>query len=186
MIQRSTLVKIHLLLATFMLPIAMMFLLTGALYTWGIKGHYDTNTHEIALDAPLVSDLGSLMAVAQTELTRLGIEQPTGSPGIKTAGTSFRLEWTGSNRDVLLAPTEDPLVARLSIRDTQLHRVFVQLHKAKGGSGFKIYAALFALALFLILGSGFLMAWQAPRYRKPAIVSLALGTVVFVVMVVAN
>ncbi len=186
MMQRSTLVRIHLLLATFMLPVALMFLLTGALYTWGIKGHYDTTTHEIRLDAPLSRDLGSLTELAEGELTRLGIDQPTGKPGLKTAGTSFRLEWTGSNRDLLLAPTDDPLIASLSIKDTQWHRVFVQLHKAKGGAGFKVYAALFATALFLILCTGFLMAWQAPRYRRPAIVSLALGVLVFLAMVALN
>lgn len=183
---RNSLMKLHMLMATFMLPVALMFLLTGALYTWGIKGHYDTTEYELRLAEPLTDDLSRLTDIAVAELQRLQIEPPSGKAGVKTAGTSFRLEWTGSRRDVLLAPTDNPSVARLSIKETQLHRHFVQLHKAKGGQGFKIYAAVFATTLLLILISGFVLAWKIPRYRKMAAVSLAAGFLTFIVLVTTS
>jgi uncharacterized iron-regulated membrane protein len=183
---RTTLMKLHMLMATFMLPVALMFLLTGALYTWGVKGHYDTTEYELPIDEPLTDDLSLLKGIVMTELQRLQIEPPSGKAGVKTAGTSFRLEWTGSRRDVLLAPTDSPSVARLSIKETQLHRLFVQLHKAKGGKGFKIYAAVFATTLLLILISGFLLAWKMPRYRKMAAASLLAGFVTFVILVMTS
>jgi hypothetical protein len=45
------------------------------------------------------------------------------------------------------------------IKNTSWHRQFVQLHKAKGGALFKVYATAFATALLLLLISGFTMAW---------------------------
>jgi len=60
---RSTLMKIHALLAAFILPAAVMFFVTGALYTWGIKGDYDTTTHKINLEKPLQGELSELVGM---------------------------------------------------------------------------------------------------------------------------
>jgi hypothetical protein len=179
---RATLTQVHLLLATFMFPVALMFLVTGGLYTWDIKGDYASQAHTVALDSPLVADAGQLKALAERELQRLGVAVPSGGFGVKKAGTSFQLEWTGVERDVVLEPTTDALNARLVIKDTGWHRHFVQLHKAKGASPFKIYAAFLAVALFVILLSGFLLAWQVPKYRRLAAGCALAGFATFVVL----
>jgi len=183
---RSTLMKLHALLAAFILPVAILFFVTGALYTWGIKGEYQTSTYELNLKEPIQGELGELVALAREELEKRDIASPSGQAKIKSIGSSYRLEWTGSNRDVILTPTEQPLVAKLEIKNTTLHRQFVQLHKAKGGEPFKVYAAVFATALLLLLISGFIMAWQMPKLRKLTLVSTTLGIVVFVAMVFSS
>lgn len=183
---RATLTKIHLLLAAFMLPVAFMFLLTGGLYTWEIKGSYVPETYTLELNEPLVPDAAVLMSVAARELDRLRLDHPSGKAGIKKVGTSFQLEWTGSARDVVLEPTADPLVARFIVKDTTWYRHFVQLHKAKGGQLFKVYAAVWAVALFGMLLSGFLLAWQVPRYRQLAVVCAGTGLLTFAVVVVLS
>ena len=182
-INRSTLMKIHALLAAFILPVAIMFFVTGALYTWGIKGGYDTSTHELHLQEPIQAELTELVALAKSELKRQNVELPSGQAKIKKSGTSFMLEWTGSNIDVVLEPTSQPLIAKLQIKNTSWHRQFVQLHKAKGGTPFKVYAAVFATALLLLLVSGFIMAWQLPNLRKLTLISASLGLAVFFAMV---
>ena len=151
---RFALIKIHTLLAAFMLPAACMFFVTGALYTWGFKGSYDSFAEEISLTEPLVADGGELQRLAEQELAKRGIALPTGEGHVKESGTSYKYEWTGSNRDVLIEPTGEPLTARLTVKDTSWYRGFVQLHKAKGGQLFKVYAALLVIALMTILVSG--------------------------------
>ena len=99
------------------------------------------------------------------------------------AGSHFLLEWTGSSKDVILEPTGDPLVAKLSVKDTTWYRALVQLHKAKGGNIFKVYAAFFALTLSILLLSGFIMAWQLPRLRGATMVATVLGLVTFLAVV---
>ena len=185
-LNRLTLMKAHALLAAFILPVAIMFFVTGALYTWGIKGGYDTTIHELQLKKPLQNDLSALVTIARDELKRQNISTPSGQAKIKTVGTSFMLEWTGSDKDIVLVPTSQPLIAQLEIKNTSWYRQFVQLHKAKGGEIFKVYAAVFATALLLLLMTGFIMAWQTPKLRKLTLISAALGIVAFISMVISS
>lgn len=183
---RSTLMKVHALLAAFILPVAIMFFVTGALYTWGIKGDYDTTDYEINLTAPVKGELSELVALATNELNKHDIEAPSGQAKVKKIGSAFKLEWTGSKVDIIIEPTSEPLIANLQIKKTSLHRQFVQLHKAKGGEPFKVYAVVLAIALLLLLISGFIMAWQMPKLRTLTLTSASLGIAVFVVMVVSS
>ncbi len=180
---RLTLTKIHLLLAAFMFPVALMFLVTGSLYTWGFKGSYVSTSSEITLAAPLQADAAALQAVVEAELARAGIAPPSGSGSVKKGGTSYQFEWTGAARDIVLEPTADPLVAQLTVKETTWYRNLVQLHKAKGGQLFKVYAAALAIALFVILASGFLLALQVPKLRNLALLTTGGGAIVFAVMV---
>ena len=62
---RMTLIKIHLLLAAFMFPAALMFLVTGGLYTWGYKGSYVDESQTIVLTEPLVTDAAAVQALVE-------------------------------------------------------------------------------------------------------------------------
>ncbi len=183
---RPTLMKVHVILAAFILRVAIMFFVTGALYTWGIKGDYDTTTHEINLNVPIQAELSQLIAIATEELKKHNTDTPTGKAKIKTIGEAFKLEWTGSKLDVVLEPTSKPLIATMQIKKTSWHRQFVQLHKAKGGDPFKVYAVVLATALLLLLISGFTMAWQTPKLRTLTLVSTLFGIVAFVAIVASS
>ena len=185
-LNRAVLTKIHMLLAAFVFPVAFMFLVTGGLYTWGVKGSYESASYDIALEQPLSADLDLLLDLTNNELQRLDVTAPTGQAKVKKLGTSFQLEWTGSKRDVILAPVSDPLVGRLIVKETSWYRNFVQLHKAKGGMLFKVYAAILAISLFIILFSGFLMAWQVPKYRRQALIFSVGGFAIFFAIVAAS
>jgi hypothetical protein len=185
-VSRSTLVKIHMLLAAFIFPVACMFLVTGGFYTWGIKGSYNSEVHVISLAKPLTQDQQHLETLTRQELEKLSVAVPSGAAKVKKGGTSFKLEWTGSDRDVVLEPTSDSLSAKLTIKETTWYRHLVQLHKAKGGQLFKIYAAILAISLFIILFSGFIMAWQVPKYRKLALIFSAAGLCMFLLMINAS
>ena len=180
---RMILVKAHMLLAAFIFPAVVMFLVTGGFYTWGVKGSYSDHIHLIKLDQPVSADLAQLTQLIEGELASLGVSTPSGKAKVKKAGTSFKVEWTGSKRDVVFEPTTDQLVARLSVRETTWYRNLVQLHKAKGGQPFKIYAAVLAISLFTILSTGFLIAFGIPKYRKLVISAAMAGVLLFIVMV---
>ncbi len=182
----SALVKLHAVVAAFVLPAAVLFLVTGALYTWGIKGGYHTTTYELRLQEPVKMELAELVALAKKELKKRNVAHPTGTAKIKKIGSSYKLEWTGSNMDVVLEPSSRPLVAKLQVKDTDWHRQFVQLHKAKGGTPFKVYAAVFSIALLALLISGFVMVWHVTELRRLTLLSLVLGAAAFVAMVVTS
>lgn len=181
MSSRANLVKAHLLLATFLFPAVLMFLVTGGLYTWGIKGSYNTETYTVALAEPLSADKPALQALVSKELAQLSLAPPTGGSKVKGAGDKLVFEWTGSKRDISLKPLPGELSATLTVNETTWYRNLVQLHKAKGGQIFKVYAAFLAVGLFLILFTGCIMALQAPKYRRLATLSSAAGLLLFVV-----
>ena len=183
MIERKTLMRVHMLLAAFVLPVAIMFLVTGGLYTWGQKGSYHTETVDLQLTKPLSEDTTMLSGLVSQAVAERGLQMPSGEGRIKRAGTSYLFEWTGADIDIQLEPTADPLTARLKLKDTTWYRHLVQLHKAKGGQLFKFLAAFFAISLLLILISGVLMAMQLPRYRGQALMAMAAGLAVFLLAV---
>lgn len=177
---RKQLIVLHTVLAAFFLPMGIMYAITGGLYGLGLKGGYDTVTTELQLQAPLDGELSSLAKLAEDELKKQGINPPTGSASVKTGGTSYFFEWTGAVRDVQLHPTDDPLVAEFKVKDTDIQRYFVQLHKAKAGTVFKWFAAVWMVGLVLLFLTGGVMAFAAKPYRKMATVAAAAGVVVFV------
>lgn len=185
-LNRYTLMKIHTLIAAFILPVAIMFFVTGAFYTWEVKGSYVTNSQELRVEKQLMPDLTELTTLATKELKKQKLKIPSGKAKVKRIGSAFRLEWTGSNRDVILETTADPLIAKLKVKEASWYRQFVQLHKAKGGKLFKMYAATFAVAMFFLLFTGFVMAWQTPKLRSLALISASIGIITFWGMVLAS
>ncbi len=181
MIQRPLLIKFHLILAALLLPAMLMFAITGALYTWGVKGSYDIQTQLLTLKAPLIKGMTSLKSRTLTELSQHGLHSPTGQAKIKNMGQHFALEWTGSQYDVILSTQTGSHDAKLQIKYTDYYRYIVQLHKAKGGWVFKVYAVLLAFSLLLVLASGLLMGLSIAKYRKTTITALSLGIGLFVV-----
>jgi uncharacterized iron-regulated membrane protein len=183
---RLQLMKVHALLAAFIFPVATMFLITGALYTWGIKGSYTNEVYAITLSQAIQPELNELTALATDELAKLELDVPSGKAKIKTLGNQFSFEWTGSAKDITLKPTEDALIATLTVKHTSWYRNLVQLHKAKGGIVFKVYAAVFAIALALLLFSGFMMAWQTPKLKNLSMMSFLIGTGSFIAIVLLS
>lgn len=164
---RLFLTKLHLLMAAFLFPAILMFLVTGALYTWGNTGKIVETRREVALAQPV--DPGSeqaLRAIALAELKTAGLAPPTGKSRLRQSGGSSTFEWTGSRRDVTVEPAADGSTAVVTIKEASLHRTMVQLHKAKAGVAFKVYATVLAIALFLLVVSGLVIGWQTPMLRR--------------------
>jgi hypothetical protein len=166
---------IHTALAAFFLPMGLMYAVTGGLYSLGITGSYETREYRLELDHSLPSELSGLVALAEEELDARGLALPSGNARIRSGGTSYYFEWTGSRRDVELHPTSQPTQAVLKIKDTTPHRFFVQLHKAKGSDAFKLFAVAWMVGLVSLFLTGGVMAFFAKRYRPVAAVAGTLG-----------
>jgi len=185
-LNRLFLIRTHISLAAFIFPVAMMFFITGALYSWGIKGGYEIQKHTIELNQPMQRDKAWLENIVSQELTQRELTLPTGKTAIKGPGKFYYFVWSGSQLDVELEQTNNPFVAQLVIKQTNLHRLFVQLHKAKGGVAFKVYAAILSTALVILFISGFLMAWQLKKERLLFLLSATTGLSLFFVMLLIS
>lgn len=65
------------------------------------------------------------------------------------------------------------------IRETKPWRHLVQLHKANGNDFAKAISVAWAIGLVVILGSGIVMVWTAPPFRRLAGRASAAGLVSF-------
>lgn len=173
--KRTQLINLHLILATILLPAIAMFAITGGFYTWGVKGGYDSQTYKLPLATPLNGDLASLISFTQQELDKQQHAYPSGGAKLKSTTHSHILEWTGSDSDISLITDIGSKQANLEVKRTSAYRQLVQLHKAKGGTAFKFYAALMALGLLVILTSGVLMGFGMPKYRLTTGLGLLAG-----------
>ena len=180
---RVFLTKLHLVAAAIMLPAILMFLVTGALYTWGETGEWNEETVTVDLAAPLPRDEADLRSLAAGVLSDRDVPLPSGKSSVSGEGEDLSFQWTGARSDVSLKATGDPRVAEATIKQASLHRWLVQLHKAKGSVFFKLYATLLALVLLALSVSGVILGLQVRAYRRLTILSSAIGVVGFVAAV---
>ena len=176
---KFNLFKIHVFVGALFIPVILMFLITGGLYTVGIKGDYKSQKFDIPVSSPMGPDLNYLEPFVKNILVEKKYPFPSGNLSIKKAGTSWELEWTGTRMDLILAPTLDPYRATLTLKTTNAHRYFVQLHKAKGGIAFKGLAVLCALALLTLVTTGLLQVNKMPKYKTSARLILMAGFILF-------
>ena len=88
-LNRVFLIKAHMIVAAFILPVALMFFATGALYTWGVKGGYSSDTYILQLQQPMQQNKEWLTEKVINELALRSIVLPSGQAKVKTAGNSF-------------------------------------------------------------------------------------------------
>ena len=179
-VNRATLTKLHLIAAAFMFPAVLMFLITGALYTWGNKGEWREDTVMVTLEQPLAqADEAALRGIAIEALAQSGLPAPSGSASASGEGDDISLTWTGARSEASVTATDDPMVAEVAIKEATFHRWLVQLHKAKGSTVFKVYATLLAVVLFMLVLSGVIMGLQVKALRKLTIGSSIVGLAAF-------
>lgn len=178
---RAFLTKLHLIAAAFMFPAVLMFLVTGALYTWGNKGEWRESTQLVPLSEPYAAqDEAGLKAIAQTALAVDGVALPSGSATLSGEGDEQTLTWVGARSEVAVSlAAEDPAMAEVAVKEAGLHRWLVQLHKAKGSVWFKVYASALALVLFTLVASGLIMGLQVRSLRRMTVFSSVIGAVAF-------
>ena len=183
---RTFLTKLHLVTAAFMFPAVLMFLITGALYTWGNKGEWYEDTAVVDLGAPLSSlDEGEMTELATGVLEERGLPLPSGALSVET-GAEPSLSWNGARSEIAFAPADSAAETEVTIREASFHRWLVQLHKAKGSTAFKVYASALAAVLALLVFSGVVMGLQVKALRTLTIKSSLAGLAAFIGFVLAG
>ncbi|WP_394728066.1 PepSY domain-containing protein [Altererythrobacter sp. GH1-8] len=177
---RVFLTKLHLILAAFMFPAVLMFLVTGALYTWGNKGAWYEESATVALAQPLTEQPeGDIINLAVQQLVERDLPMPSGKLTVET-GEGASLEWIGARSEITLSVGAEPRTAVVAVKEASFHRWLVQLHKAKGSDYFKVYATLLASVLFLLVASGIVMGLQVKALRRITIGSSIAGALAFI------
>jgi hypothetical protein len=183
-IQRMLVIKLHAILACFFMPMALLYFISGGLYSFDIKGGVDKQVYSVALDRPFAPDLAQLSESVKTALDQHKLSLPTGNPAIRKKKGTYEYRWGDLKRLVVVHPTDDPLKVELVYRERSPLTQLMRVHRAEAGSPIRILSLSLVVSLIFILGSGVFLAVGIPKLRQTALLALGAGFVMILAIFV--
>ena len=174
---RNFLVLGHLLTAGLLAPLFILVAITGGNYLIGNKG----GTVETALAMPANLTINPDSATLEDDVRSVLVanDLPTNFEYLKIRSGSITTRPT--SRDyVMLEQEGDTWTATL--HEPSLQHRMMELHMGHGPQKFKTYQIFAAIALFLVVLGGLAVGLMSSAYRNKTIGSLAIGTLVFVLL----
>ncbi len=183
---RKNLVKIHLMMAAVALPLLLMFVITGGLYTFEYKPSSETKEYRMTMSAPLDGDVEKMKNIVRQVLSEHDLGVPTGKAKVKRSGRSYKMKWSGKNHSVKLrVSSRDHRVAVIEVKTPSWYHRLMRLHKGKGTDLFDIFSITMSIFVVFILFTGVWIGLKTAAYKALTVKALGLGTALFLVMVIA-
>lgn len=167
--------QLHAYFSCFFLPITLVYLMTGMLYFFDIKGQVATEV-EYFVDSPQgwISDQHEAKAFVLKHL------KDKGHPELPKDYYWEELhDWYGHEQEVLLKPTDDPNVLEIHVKEHDWLKQLLIIHKGFAGWFFKLLSVLFGLSLLFSVISGVIITLQLPKLKVPSLICIGLGAGVF-------
>ncbi|GMR05891.1 MAG: hypothetical protein BMS9Abin25_0468 [Gammaproteobacteria bacterium] len=176
----------HVVLGGFLLPMALVFFVTGALYAVDITGgkksidwaYQEKGGYTLATD-DLTRSVASQFASKGISLKLSSI------PKIRTQNNGDRnISWNiDSSRVKAMIRKSQPDTVIVRVKQVTFFKSFLDLHKVKLGFAFATYAFIASIALIILSITGFLMLIKDKRHRLVGLLSALAGTLVFVILI---
>jgi hypothetical protein len=177
-VQRMAVIKLHVILACLFIPMATLYFVSGALYTFDIKGKIDKQVYDLPLAEPFTPDLERLSELARTALEQRNQALPRGESTIRNKDGSYEYRWGDLRRLVVIHQTANPLQVELVYRQRNPLAQIMRVHRAEAGLLPQLFSFSMAVSLLTILASGIFLAVGLPKLRRTAWISLAAGFVI--------
>ncbi|MEP3655522.1 MAG: hypothetical protein ABJO36_11565 [Litorimonas sp.] len=174
---RRFLILVHLYLASILAPIFILVAITGGNYLLNNKG--ETETTPIILPAGAVLDFKS--PSLEEDIRQI----------LSKTDTDIKFEYIRSRgNSAMTRPTSRPYVQfdqtpeglKASLKIPNLQYKLMELHKGHGPTLFKKYQILAAFSLFLVVFGGLVVGVLAKNYRRPTILALVAGSILFIIL----
>ncbi len=181
---RYKFIQFHALLAGFLLPIFLVMLIGGALYTLNTKGKVEKTEFDWPLAEPFVADLDWLTVQVTQALAEQGLQLPDDEPTLKKKKGEYVARWNTLSYAVTISGRKRDHTALVTVRHRNLLAQVMRIHRAEAGTAFKVLTTTLALGLLFILLSGVYLAWAMPKLRKPLLISVVTGVASIAVLLV--
>jgi hypothetical protein len=177
---RLTWMKLHAYFACFFLPITLLYLVTGVLYLFDIKGGVKkTYEYPVMLtEAWPEAENNAKMIVTRI----LNNKKHTSLPEDYYLEPGGVHDWYGYTQEVILKPTEQPFQATLIVKEHDLLHQLLLIHKGHAGKLFWLLGISLGISLAFSLISGVVISLQLPQLKKQSLLSIGLGIAVLVVL----
>ncbi len=179
----ATWTRIHNYMSAFFLPLAILFIMTGALYMLGVHDTVKEQKIDFQFERSLLQDPVTLAAAVKDKLEENGMKMPAGVPVRKRDGYA----WGKMNGvSVRLMPDLENGEFQLTVSTPGWYDDLMAAHKGKAGTLFKIFSILFAIALLLTYFSGVILALKNARARRPTQLAIAGGFLATVLLLILS
>lgn len=170
-LNNKTWMKIHLYLSLFFLPMALIYAITGAFYTFGFKVNAGANVVQIHLNEPITHKNAQEIMIKLIKDNNLKMPenlQVRFSKNTYSMGNLKNAYFIRLNNDK----------AEFLAYDRSIYGVLLLLHKAHGKVWFNVLAVGFAIALVIFYISGLVLTAFCKRDKGGALSSFILGIMI--------
>lgn len=176
---RKILILYHLLVAGFMAPAFILVAVTGGLHMVG--GGEKQNIKPLILTESSNLDFSSetIEEDVRVLLESNGVDHDF--EYLKNRGTSAQTRPT-SRPYISFKKSNNKLSADLVTPNFQ--KAMMEIHKGHGPKILRSYHKLVALLLFIVVFGGILVGFMSKIYRKKTIVSLLLGSLIYINLII--
>lgn len=170
--------KLHAYFACFFLPITLVYIVTGMLYFFDIKGEKKSEVeYFFTLEQPWPEDKVIAKKIVEDYLV--------GEKYVELPEDYYLWEgkhdWYGHEREVLLKPTDKEGVVEIHITEHDLLMQLLIVHKGFAGTFFKIFSIMFGLSLTFSVISGVVITLQLPQLKKTSMLSIIAGGAILII-----
>lgn len=170
------------LLAALVLPILLMYFISGILYTFDVKGHIKKQKIDIILVQPVRLHLDDLAAITEKSLIEHHLPIPDGDMSLKKKKSSYLFRWGDLKYVVSVKTTKNPNILKMTVRERNFLTQVMRIHRADAGLAFKVIPLILLTGMLFVLLSGIYMALTIPKFRNPVLYTMGLSTALFLVM----
>lgn len=182
MFKRSNIIRWHMLLASFLLPLALIYFISGALYTLDIKDSIQKETFSLELEKPFKPDIEILTLELTKALNEKKLFIPDANPTLKKQNSHYKLKWSDLKYSVTAVATKNSKILKVTHRQRSLLTQFMRIHRAEAGSMFKALSLILVIGLILLFTSGVYMALSVSQYKRSSIVAIFFGLLTFIII----
>ncbi len=183
-LNRYQLMRAHMWLAAFFLPVTLLFLISGLLYTLNVEGRTSKQSEVIELSSAYSADLVRLKSLVLAELGARSIDVPHGEPELKSKKGNQYLYWSDLDQSVTLRPGDTPTQVELVLRERNWLAQLMRIHRGEAGEALRWLTVGLPIALLLIYLSGIFLALGAPALRRGVLIALGSGAGLLLVLFV--
>jgi len=172
--------KLHVMIAAVMLPVALLYFISGALYTLDVKGSVTKQKINIELQRPFEPNLMVLAKAAKQTLLEHQLPLPSGEPLLKKKKGVYELRWSDLQLAVTVHPSSvNPMRAVMTVRQRSVLTQIMRIHRAEAGSAFIFLSIALVLALLTVVASGVYMGLGIEKFRGMIYKALFSGVLLF-------
>lgn len=178
--QRSVLIKLHLIAAAFFTPALLLVAISGGLYLLGIKGDIRQTPVGMVEDQRLDPQSPALDADVAALLRALAIEPDF--EYVKVSGnTLFTRPTSEPHYEIRLTAAG----AEVTHNRPSLQKSLIELHKGHGPLMFKDFQKALAMMLLFILLSGTWLGLSSAGLRLTTVAAVGSGLAVLLALILA-